>query len=248
MNSDFEDYYAKVWGARWPSLRAALLQDKTYTTIYPQNDVGNKPYYLDVASQRIADYLKVSSCDRVLDMCAAPGGKAMVLLNAMNGQGFFWGNDKERFARLQRVLSSYPQDNKKLTAMDARTMGIKIKDKFSKILLDAPCSSEWHWLQDPSLMQCWRLSRPKRLMIDQYALLASAVMLLDVRGSILYVTCAINPYENQAVIAKAMKRLGSQIRVDDFVPDFAEDAGLGFYCLPDVGNNGPLYGCLLHKI
>lgn len=251
MNKAFEAFYEEVWGSRWAELRHSLLAEKTYAAIHSYHDHSgqSEPYYLDQVSVLVAEHLAVKEGESVLDMCAAPGGKAMVLLNQLKGTGFYWGNDKERYARLSRVIRpNYPEGTFKLTSYDARLMGIKGSEKFDAILLDAPCSSEWHWMKDPKLLSHWRMTRPKRLAVDQYALLASALMMLKPGGRVLYVTCAINPYENQGVIEKALKRWKGKIAVDDFVPSFAESSGIGFYCLPDRGPGGPLYACLIRSL
>lgn len=250
MNEAFEAFYQDIWQERWPSLKESLLVEKNYDGLYAYCDEEREasPYYLDRVSRWVAEHLQVREGERVLDMCAAPGGKGMVLLNALKGTGFYWGNDKERYARLSRVMRPiYPSDTFKLTSYDGKVMGIKSSEVFDAILVDAPCSSEWHWLKDASLLQHWRVTRPKRLAIDQYALLASALMMLPPGGRVLYVTCAINPLENQGVIKKALKRWNGKITVDSAIPSFAEDAGIGFYCLPDKGYGGPLYACLIHR-
>lgn len=251
MNKEFELYYSNLWGSRWPGLRQALMADKVYNAIYPYCDVLNEsdPYYMDVASVKVAQYLAVKPGEKVLDMCAAPGGKAMILLNQLQGKGVYWANDKERYDRLVRVIQPlYPAGSFKLTSFDGRSMGLRTHEKFDAILLDAPCSSESHWMKKESLLSHWRITRPKRLAIDQYALLASALMMLPVGGRVLYATCAINPYENQGVIQKAQKRWGDKIKVDVNRPDESEDAGVGFYFLPDRGYGGPLYACQLWRV
>lgn len=246
---DFDAHYHAIWGERWPSLRQALLRDKNYVALHSYYaSEGQDPYYLDIASRDIIEVLQVQQDESVLDMCAAPGGKSLVLLDKLKGTGALWSNDKERHARLRRVLQYYyPQDALRITAKDGRSLGQKCAERFDAILVDAPCSSEWHWLKEPKLLEHWRPTRSKRLAIDQYALLASALTLLKIGGRCLYVTCAINPMENDKVIEKALARWGDAIEVDPVVPSYAEASGRGFYVLPDRSIGGPLYGCLLWR-
>jgi 16S rRNA C967 or C1407 C5-methylase (RsmB/RsmF family) len=227
-----------------------MAKEKHYHTLYAHQDLEQQhPYYLDRASKDIVEVLGIRSGESVLDMCAAPGGKAICIANALKGSGSLWVNDKERSGRLARVMRGFfPDQDIRITGHDARTMGLKNPTRFDAILLDAPCSSEWHWLKDPELLAHWRPTRPKRLAIDQYAMLASALKLLKVGGRCLYATCAINPLENEGVIAKALSRWGDKIRLDENVPSFAEGASRGFYVLPDRSTGGPLYGCLLWKV
>ena len=248
INEAFEAYYLSLWEERWVNLRASLFNDKEYTAMRAYNNQVQEPYFMDHASVKVASLLNVTAGESVLDLCAAPGGKSMVLLNQLQGQGSFWANDKERYSRLANVLRTwYPEEKIRLSGWDARTMGQRCSERFDAILLDAPCSSEWHWLKDEKLLMHWRITRPKRLAINQYALLASALTLLKIGGRCLYVTCAINPMENQQVIQKALKRWGSKISIDQTVPAFAEAADPGFYCLPDSKSGGPLYACLLWR-
>ena len=249
MQTQFEKHYETLWGDRWPNLREALLREKNYLAVHSycaEND--QTPYYMDQASHTIISVLAIKKGEDVLDMCAAPGGKSMVIANALQGTGSLWVNDKERHGRLNRVIKQFfPGQPIRITAKDGRTMGQIYPERMDAILIDAPCSSEWHWLKEPEMLNHWRPTRAKRLAIDQYALLASALMLLKIGGRCLYVTCAINPHENESVIKKALKRWGDAIQVDNTVPHFAEPCEYGFYILPDVAIGGPLYGCLLWR-
>ena len=117
------------------------------------------------------------------------------------------------------------------------------------ILLDAPCSSERHVIQSAQHLAMWSPSRPKRLAIEQYSLLASAFMALRKGGHLLYSTCSVNPQEDEAVVAKLFTRqngLVEEIMLDD---PRAEKREHGCIIMPDSsGGLGPLYYCLLRKI
>lgn len=245
----FEAYFEAIWQSRWPILRQALLQEKNYASMTTLTQHVTEPYYLDKASYEIVKVLGLLKGESVMDMCAAPGGKTLAMLETLGSDGQLWANDKERHARLHRVLGNYyPGHNFRVTGKDGRTLGLKTTERFDAVLLDAPCSSEWHWLQDAELLKHWRPTRAKRLAVDQYALLASALMLLKDNGRCLYLTCSINPLENECIIEKAIKRWGDKITVDTEVPAHAEPARVGFYFLPDVSVGGPLYGCLLRRV
>lgn len=246
---DFDAYFGGVWGARWPKIRAAVLAEKRYRALLPRPECATEPYYLDEASARVAESLRVRPGERVLDLCAAPGGKSLVLLDALQGEGLLYVNDKERAARLRRVLEQYGVlADCSLSGADGTTLWKRYPDFFDAILVDAPCSSEAHWLRDGGWEQHWRLSRPKRLAITQYALLASALMMLRPGGRVLYATCALNPLENEAVVEKALTRWGDRIVCETCTLPEAEPARYGSYYLPDQGVGGPLYACLLRRL
>ena len=70
--ADFDGYYSAIWGGRWASIRSSLLEERR-PVAYSDNLV--QPYYMDEASICTARLLPLADGDRVLDMCAAPGGK-----------------------------------------------------------------------------------------------------------------------------------------------------------------------------
>src|SRR5690606_27806457 len=105
-------------------------------------------YVMDAASVVAARALEVRPGEAVLDLCAAPGGKALILLEALASAGNLTLNDRsrKRSARLKTVLRQYVPANVlervKLTTHDARRWGLYQPAAYDAILLDAPCSSE----------------------------------------------------------------------------------------------------------
>ena len=97
-------------------------------------------------------------------------------------------------------------------------------------------------------MAQWSPSRPKRLAIEQYALLASAFMALKEGGHLLYSTCSINPGEDEEVVAKLFKRHPGAVEEVKTCLPMAEPKTHGALILPDnAGGLGPMYFCLLRK-
>ena len=204
----FDEYYGEIWCDRWQSLKEALKEEKdTQVSI----DETNPPYWLDEASLLTASLLPVSSGSTVLDMCAAPGGKSLVLAKATGKTGFLTANDRspDRRERLRKVLYSLRDDIRpeiRITGFNAESWGLYEKEAYDAVLLDAPCSSERHVLNDEKYLSQWSPSRPKRLAISQYAMLSSALMAVKYDGYILYSTCSINPGENEEVVQKLFQR------------------------------------------
>ena len=245
----FEEYYSLIWGERWESLRASLLEEKTEMTSVPNTD---PPYWLDEASLLTASLLPVSEGSRVLDMCAAPGGKSLVLAQKTGKSGFLTANDRspERRERLRKVLSSLPSaitPEIKITGFNAESWGVYEKEAYDFILLDAPCSSERHVISSPAHLEMWSPNRPKRLSISQYAMLSSALLAARKGAWILYSTCSINPLENEEVVEKLFKRHPEEVEEGE-TPSWAEKRKRGGLVLPDKGNGrGPMYFCLIRK-
>lgn len=255
MNPDFHKFYLEQYGDRWETLLKALLQEGEFSKLKFSSDL--EAYYLDPASVFVAETLEVKPGQQVLDMCAAPGGKSLILAKALQGNGSLQLNDrsKERLHRLRRVLdNSLPKSLKsiiQITNFDASRFGLHRKNFFDRILLDAPCSSEQHVLKSPKHLKEWTKSRSKRLAVEQGSLLASAVDALQVKGIVVYSTCALSSLENDAVIHKILKKRKGSLRVilDFPILEGAERTEYGVHILPDRAKGmGPIYCAKLQKI
>jgi 16S rRNA C967 or C1407 C5-methylase (RsmB/RsmF family) len=248
----FEETYSQLYGSRWPALRQALLCERKPIAFA---DGLTAEYHMDEASVLVADLLGVRSGDRVLDLCAAPGGKTLVLASRLQGTGMLTSNDRSsaRRARLRQVIESHLpqtwQESVRVTAHDAAKWGLHEQQAYDKILLDAPCSSERHVLCDPSALRKWTPSRPKHLAIQQFAMLASALEAVKVGGYILYSTCAITPLENEQVIEKLLSRRKGRVELVPIEVPYGEQRQVGSAILPDSSDGkGPLYCCLIRRI
>lgn len=248
---EFDNYYRGLFEQRWDTLTKALKQEKTNVEF---KDNLIKPYFLDEASLFCANLLEINEGDKVLDMCAAPGGKTLVIASKLKGSGHLISNDRssKRRARLHNVIKEHLpreyRENIEISAHDSTKWGIYEKEVYDKILLDAPCSSERHVLNDISYLNKWSLNRPKHLAYQQFAMLAAALDAIKIGGIILYSTCAITPLEDEEVIKKLFKKRKDKFEIIDFECDIAENREYGKIVLPDVSNNrGPLYFCLIRR-
>lgn len=247
----FEDYYREIYKERWDALKASLLEKKDTQIEIPGLA---SPYYVDEASYLTAGLLPITEGMNVLDMCAAPGGKTLVLALKLNGTGTLTSNDRspDRRARLRKSISDCLTEkdraNIRVTGFDASSWGVYEKDAYDAILLDAPCSSERHVMLDEKHLSIWSPSRPKRLAVLQYAMLSSALLAARSGAYILYSTCSINPEENNEVIAKLSKRHAGE--VEEIETDLiGEKQEYGKLVLPDYAEGrGPMYACLLRKV
>ena len=169
-------------------------------------------FMMDGASVIAAEALEVQSGDDVLDLCAAPGGKTLILAEKIATAGSLVSNDRSasRRGRLKRVLDSYlpanVRERVRVTGHDATKWCVFETEAYDRILLDAPCSSERHVLHDDNALDDWGLSRVKQLAQRQYSMLASALLVLRVGGRMVYSTCALAPQENDKIIEKLLKK------------------------------------------
>ena len=231
----FDAFYADLFGGRWPGLREALLAAGA-PVAFEHGLV--KPYYLDAASVVAAAALDVKPGDRVLDLCAAPGGKSLVLAAALAGgdggpRGELVCNERSsaRRARLHRVLDEHlPPETRALvrvTPHDAGRWALYEPASYDRVLADVPCSSEQHVLQSAGALAEWSPSRTKRLAKGAYAIACAAVDSVRSGGRVVYSTCALSPGENDGVIARLIDRGDGTVAAAD--PREAVGAAIGRY-------------------
>ena len=250
---EFFDYFSNLFGERWPALLEALKGEGCATEL--RFGASLEPYYLDEASVFAAESLGVEPGDRVLDMCAAPGGKSLVIASKLKGEGSLQSNDRspDRRLRLSHVLeNSLPEQWRSVvsvTGYDGVKFGMHKKECYDKILLDAPCSSDRHVLKSPQHLEVWSAKRVKRLSVEQGSLLASAVDALAPGGTLVYSTCALSPMENDDVVKKILKKRPA-MRLDEIaqIPEGADRTECGVHILPDrAAGRGPIYCARLVK-
>lgn len=204
-------------------------------------------YIMDLASVVAARALDVRSDETVVDLCAAPGGKALVLLEALGASGSLTLNDRSRrrAARLRAVLQQYvPEEIRRrvvVTTHDACRWGLYRPSEYDAILLDAPCSSERHVLGDEVELSKWSTTRVRRLAVDQYAMLAAAVTSLRPGGRVVYCTCSLTPAENDEVIYRLLAKQAQRVRVEHVSAAMGERTEFGWQIHPDLHGAGPIY-------
>ena len=254
----FEKFYSEKYGQRWSDLKTAMQQESKPISL---SERLISPYYMDKASIIAANIIPISENCRVLDMCAAPGGKTLILALKLNGTGMLVSNDRSA-ARRNRLLNVLDTclDQKlrsvvKVTGHDSTKWSLHEKDAYDCVLLDAPCSSERHVLNDTKALDEWSPNRPKMLSKQQFAMLCAALDAVKVGGYVLYSTCSICDMENQDVIERLSKKRESMfeeidmLKINSELSDCSEALPHGRIILPDSQHGlGPLYFCLIRKL
>lgn len=157
-------------------------------------------YYIQEPSAMVpASRLPIHCGERVLDLCAAPGGKSTELSARLNGTGLLVSNDisHSRAQGLLKNLELFGAGNILVTSEAPETLAGFFPEYFDKILVDAPCSGEGMFRKDPDMIKSWLLHGPDYYAPIQREILKSAVTMLRPGGMLLYSTCTFSPAENE---------------------------------------------------
>lgn len=159
-------------------------------------------YLLDPASMLPPYLLNPTPGERVLDLCAAPGGKTCLMAMMMGPSGVILSNDLS-YSR-SRITSQNVErlglSNVVVTAGDFEKAKESYQGYFDAILLDAPCSGSAMFRKDIRLEEDWSLEKVNRLTKTQKELLEYAASMLVSGGRIVYSTCSFSYEEDEAII------------------------------------------------
>ncbi|MBQ8304607.1 MAG: RsmB/NOP family class I SAM-dependent RNA methyltransferase [Blautia sp.] len=161
-------------------------------------------YYLQEPSAMTpASRLPVVPGQKVLDLCAAPGGKATALGAALMGDGLLLANDvsASRAKALLRNLELFGITNALVTSEPVSKLAERFPAYFDKIMLDAPCSGEGMFRKEDALAQDWSPEKSDSLAQVQRELILHAADMLKPGGMLLYSTCTFAPAEDEGTIS-----------------------------------------------
>ncbi|KAG9349370.1 hypothetical protein JZ751_027813 [Albula glossodonta] len=222
-----------------------------------------KQYYLlNAASLLPVLALGVQDGDRVLDMCSAPGGKAVAILQSCTpGQLHCNEWDSERRRWLQQTLESFiPQPLKdaiRVFNLDGRVFRQNEEGAYDKVLVDAPCSNDRSWLYTGQPEQgALFLQERAKLPELQKELLSSALVTVRPGGVVVYSTCTLSRAENDAVVEGVLtswpnvqlQDLGRLARTFSHRFTFAPDCPYGLLVVPEEGRTwGPMFLAKMKK-
>ncbi len=164
-------------------------------------------YYIQEPSAMLpAAALPVRRGDLVLDLCAAPGGKATELSSRLGGEGLLIANDISagRAKALVKNLALWGSTNSCITGETPLRLLEAFGCCFDRILVDAPCSGEGMFRKDNALVSAWESRGPKEYAPVQKELLDQAVRMLRPGGVLAYSTCTFSEEENEDVAASVL--------------------------------------------
>lgn len=229
LSDEFEDYlksynYKRMYGLR---VNTNKISTKEFEKICPfkiekipwisngyyydgsKEHPAKHPYYYaglyylqEPSAMTPASRLEVNPGDLVLDMCAAPGGKATELGSKLRGEGLLVANDisNSRAKSLLKNVELFGISNVFVVNETADKLLNYYEEYFDKILIDAPCSGEGMFRKDPAIISSWEKNGPEFYADIQRDIITQAAKMLKPGGLMLYSTCTFSPVENEGTI------------------------------------------------
>lgn len=178
------------------------------TTVLRELSTAGQVYLQDEASQLVAQMLDVKPGERVLDLCAAPGGKTTLIADRARNEATIIAADRSATRMETVIATSSLHELKAITPviLDAAEQLPFKPGVFDKVLVDAPCSGTGTLRRNPEIR--WRLSAVD---IDTFAekqkqILSRAADAVKPDGRLVYSTCSVEREENEAVIHETLAR------------------------------------------
>jgi 16S rRNA (cytosine967-C5)-methyltransferase len=234
----------------WTDSAVVLERAVTVQTL-PGFDAGAVSVQ-DAGAQLAAPLLDALPGMRVLDACAAPGGKTLHIAQRTPGLAELVAADDDplRLMRVRENLERGGQQALLLTA-DLRTRPESLAPaSFDRVLVDAPCSATGVIRRHPDIKLLRRAGDVAGFAATQRQILGTAFELLKAGGRLIYCTCSVLPAENEKVVA-AFLDAEPRARVAGWAERVAKPPGLleravGWQLLPggDAGTDGFYYACL----
>ena len=151
--------------------------------------------------------LNVRPGDKVLDMCAAPGGKSTQIAAKLSGTGLLWANEVVR-PRAHILLSNIERmgvKNAVVSNMTADRLSSMLAGFFDKVLVDAPCSGEGMFRKDKDAIFEWSPEHSQACAARQKEIMDASAAAVAPNGELVYSTCTFSRDENEGVVEHFLK-------------------------------------------
>ncbi|XP_072036671.1 5-cytosine rRNA methyltransferase NSUN4-like [Amphiura filiformis] len=259
-----------------PNLRCYVHQDegniKRFPRVKSDSTSGLLTYYaMDAASVLPVLALDLRMDETVLDLCAAPGGKSVAMLQTMYLGGLESNEpNKSRRQRLRSVFNSYVPASMmdsgvvNVSGEDGQELGDLQPNSYDKVLVDVPCTTDRQSALVPTnnIFNLYRVKERQNLPKLQRNLLCSALQAVKPGGDVVYSTCTLSRLQNDDVVENAISTCRSQYKIQanvvdlspltsalDKVFNFWKECTYGQLVLPGLKRNfGPMYFCKLRRI
>lgn len=198
-------------------------------------------YYVQEASSQLLEPILSGSMDlthplRVLDLCAAPGGKSTHLLSLLSENSLLVSNEviRSRAGILQDNMDKWGCCNIVVTQEDPSALG-KLKGFFDVIVVDAPCSGSGLFRKDPEAMLHWSPGAVEHCSGRQQRILNDIWPALKEGGLLVYSTCSYSRQEDEALVSWVLSTFDAALDVTDFPLEWGGTrTELGYRCWPHL--------------
>lgn len=174
-----------------------------------EQGIGNLPlhhsgafYVQEPSATSAVELLEIQPNDKVLDLCAAPGGKSSQIASCLNGTGLIWSNEVVK-NRANILLSNFERmgiANGVVSSCYPEVLCEKLSGYFDKVLVDAPCSGEGMFRKNHDAITEWSREHVLSCANRQLSILNSASQCVKQGGVLVYSTCTFSYEENEGVI------------------------------------------------
>ena len=204
----------KLSKINWYKDAYIINSEKSFFTHSKEFELG-QIYILNASSLIPALVLDPKPEERILDMCAAPGGKTIQISKLSKNLANISVNDEDnyRLRVMKKLFETYEVAIEDFYNQPAQYLHKNIEnEKFDKILIDAPCSGEGMInLENPKTIGFWSVKKIKRLSKLQKRIIESAFKLLKPGGTLVYSTCTFASEENEENLNWAIKNLALEV-------------------------------------
>ena len=194
-------------------------------------------YYIqEPGAMMPAAVLAAKPGEKVLDLCAAPGGKTTQIGCTMQGEGILVCNEPvpKRASILSRNVERLGLPNAVVTCAKPEQLAEKWEEAFDAVLVDAPCSGEGMFRRDPDTRNEWMAEKAEGCAERQREILREAARLVRPGGRLVYSTCTYNPQENEENASWFTRQF----------PEFHPEA----FTLQGIDAPDGIYTCYPHRV
>lgn len=166
-------------------------------------------YYMqEPSAMSPASLCEAKRGDKILDLCAAPGGKSTQIACKLEGEGLILSNDlsNSRAKALLKNIELSGIRNTVITCEEPQKLASVYEEYFDKILVDAPCSGEGMFRRDIAVFNAYLKRGPENFAPIQASILDSAARMLKKGGYIIYSTCTYSKLEDEDTVLEFLKR------------------------------------------
>ncbi len=205
-----------------------VLTTPSLSNIEKIKSISKNPYYFaglyyiqEPSAMTPAMVAGIKPGDKVLDLCAAPGGKSTQAASYLQGEGLLVSNDfsASRVKALQKNIEVSGIDNVLITNEDPKNLSKVYIEYFDKIIVDAPCSGEGMFRRDSAVFRAYLGRGPEFFTGLQVSILNEAAKMLKPSGTLVYSTCTYSKVEDEGSLSEFLEN-HPDFKIDKIKPDF----------------------------